>query len=79
MLSSTLSQMWDRLNLLNGIYLPSGVVNPDVDGFLYVPLLQDLFNSMRNLHLILLQEYGIEAWCLFREWERLWLRTSDIL
>ena len=32
---------------------------------------------MRNLHLILLQEYGIEAWHLFREWERLLLRTSD--
>ena len=40
-------------------------------------LLQDLFNSMRNLHLILLQEYGIEAWCLFRDWERLRLRASD--
>ena len=40
-------------------------------------LFQDLFNSMRNLHLILLQEYGIEVQCLFREWERLWLRTSD--
>ena len=32
---------------------------------------------MRNLHLILLQEYGIEAWHLFREWERLQLRSSD--
>ena len=32
---------------------------------------------MRNLHLILLQGYGIEAQCLFREWERLQLRTSD--
>ena len=32
---------------------------------------------MRNLHLILLQEYGIEAWCLFRDWERLRLRASD--
>ena len=32
---------------------------------------------MRNLHLILLQEYGIEAWGLFREWERLQLRASD--
>ena len=33
---------------------------------------------MRNLHLIiLLQEYGIEAQCLFRDWERLWLRASD--
>ena len=32
---------------------------------------------MRNLHLILLQEYGIEVRCLFREWERLQLRTSD--
>ena len=32
---------------------------------------------MRNLHQILLQEYGIEAWCLFRDWERLWLRASD--
>ena len=32
---------------------------------------------MGNLHLILLHEYGIEVWCLFRDWERLWLRTSD--
>ena len=32
---------------------------------------------MRNLHLILLQEYGIEAQCLFRDWERLRLRASD--
>ena len=32
---------------------------------------------MRNLHLILLQEYGIEARHLFREWERLQLRFSD--
>ena len=32
---------------------------------------------MRNLHLILLQEYGIEVKCLFREWERLGLRASD--
>ena len=32
---------------------------------------------MRNLHQILLQEYGLEASCLFRDWERLWLRASD--
>ena len=32
---------------------------------------------MRNLHLILFQEYGTEVQCLFREWERLQLRTSD--
>ena len=32
---------------------------------------------MRNLHLILLQEYRIEAWHLFREWERSQLRASD--
>ena len=32
---------------------------------------------MRNLHLILLQEFGIEARHLFREWERLRLRSSD--
>ena len=32
---------------------------------------------MRNLHLILLQEHAIAVWCLFREWERLWLRASD--
>ena len=32
---------------------------------------------MRNLHLILLQEHWIEAWHLFREWERLRLRASD--
>ena len=32
---------------------------------------------MRNLHLILLQEFGIEARRLFREWERLRLRSSD--
>ena len=32
---------------------------------------------MRNLHLIILQEFGIEARCLFREWERLRFRSSD--
>ena len=32
---------------------------------------------MRNLHQILLQEYGLEALHLFRDWERLWLRSSD--
>ena len=32
---------------------------------------------MRNLHLILLQEFGIEVRHLFREWERLRLRSSD--
>ena len=32
---------------------------------------------MRNLHLNILQEFGIEARCLFREWERLQLRSSD--
>ena len=32
---------------------------------------------MRNLHQILLQEYGVEVWCLFRDWERLRLRASD--
>ena len=32
---------------------------------------------MRNLHQNLLQEYGVEVWCLFRDWERLWLRASD--
>ena len=32
---------------------------------------------MRNLHQITLQEYGLEALCLFRDWERLWLRALD--
>ena len=32
---------------------------------------------MRNLHNILLQEDGIEAWRLFRLWEKLRLRSSD--
>ena len=32
---------------------------------------------MRNLHQILLQEYGVEVWHLFRYWERLQLRASD--
>ena len=32
---------------------------------------------MRNLHLIILQELGIEARRLLREWERLRLRSSD--
>ena len=32
---------------------------------------------MRNLHQVILQEYGLEAWCLFRDWERLQLRASD--
>ena len=31
---------------------------------------------MRNLHLILLQEDGVEVRCLFRLWEKLQLRTS---
>ena len=31
---------------------------------------------MRNLHLILLQEDGVEAWRLFRLWEKLRLRAS---
>ena len=32
---------------------------------------------MRNLHLIILQEFGIEARRLLREWERVRLRSSD--
>ena len=40
-------------------------------------LLQDSTNRMRNLHQIILQEYGLEALHLFRDWERLWLRASD--
>ena len=32
---------------------------------------------MRNLHQIILHEYGLEALCLFRDWEGLWLRASD--
>ena len=32
---------------------------------------------MRNLHLILLQEDGVEVQCLFRLWEKLQLRTSE--
>ena len=32
---------------------------------------------MRNLHQIILQEYGLEARCLFRDWERLQLRETD--
>ena len=32
---------------------------------------------MRNLHQILLQEYGLEARGLFRDWERLQLRASN--
>ena len=40
-------------------------------------LLQELINSMRNLHHILLQEYGVEVKHLFRDWERLQLRASN--
>ena len=32
---------------------------------------------MRNLHQIILQEYGLEARHLFRDWERLQLRETD--
>ena len=32
---------------------------------------------MSNLHQIILQEYGLEAMHLFRDWESLWLRASD--
>ena len=35
------------------------------------------YNWMRNLHQVLLQEYGLEVWCLFRDWEILYLRASD--
>ena len=40
--------------------------------------LQDSTNSMRNLHQILLQEDGIEAWHLFRLWEKLQLGLLSI-
>ena len=36
-----------------------------------------IFLAMRNLHQIILQEYGIEAQHLVRDWERLWLREID--
>ena len=32
---------------------------------------------MKNLHQIILQEYGLEVLCLFKDWERLQLRASD--
>ena len=34
-------------------------------------------DRMRNLHQIIVQEYRLEVLCLFRDWERLWLRVSD--
>ena len=40
-------------------------------------LLQDLFNRMRNLHQIILEDNGMEALQLFRQWERLKLRDCD--
>ena len=40
-------------------------------------LLQDLINRMRNLHQIILQEYGLEVLHLFRDWERLQQRALD--
>ena len=42
-----------------------------------ITILQDSTNSMRNLHQLLLQEDGIEAWCLLRIWEKLQLRASE--
>ena len=42
-----------------------------------ISLPQDSTNRMRNLHEIILQEYGLEAQLLFRDWKRLWLRASD--
>ena len=39
--------------------------------------LQDYVNRMRNLHQIILQEYGLEVLCLFRDWERFRLRASN--
>ena len=43
----------------------------------FTTILQDLTNSMRNLHNILLQEDGIEARRLFRLWEKLRIRASE--
>ena len=37
----------------------------------------EITNRMRTLHQIILQEYGLEALHLFRDWESLWLRASD--
>ena len=45
---------------------------PEITSFL-----QNSTNRMRNLHQIILQEYGLEVWHLFRDWERLQLRASD--
>ena len=39
--------------------------------------LQDLINRMRNLHQIILEEYGLEVQCLLRHWKKLHLRASD--
>ena len=39
--------------------------------------LQDYINRMRNLHQIILEENGLEAWCLLRDWEKLQLRASN--
>ena len=43
----------------------------------YTNQLQDQVNRMRNLHHIILQEYGLEALHLFRDWERHWLSASN--
>ena len=39
--------------------------------------LQDYINRMRNLHQIILEENGLEAWHVLRDWEKLQLRASD--
>ena len=46
---------------------------------LFQRILQDfkINQQYEKLHQITLQEYGIEAHRLFRDWERLWLREID--
>ena len=61
--------MWDRLNL------PILLFKVGLLTLMYMDSL--IFLAKRNLHQIILQEYGLEARCLFRDWERLQLRASD--
>ena len=50
---------------------------PIIWKLLWLLWFQDSTNSMRNLHQILLEEDGIEAWHLFRLWEKPQLRASE--
>ena len=76
-ISACISVSFSDLMKTTAVVESLSTIQPDVLFQKITSLLQDSINRMRNLHQILLQEYGLEMQHLFRDWERLRLRASD--